>query len=146
MNKDRIKNIVYYFVLYLIAGIMLFSGISKIIDPTPLIETLKLTAKLPEDIFIIIATILPIIEIVLGLLIILKIKPKPVMFATVVLFAAFLVFSIYGTIVGMNNDCGCFGSLAKSEIGWRMVGRNVLFIALSAFLLMRNIKPLIRVN
>ena len=131
MNKERAKNIAYYAGLYLIAGVLLFSGISKILDPMPLIETLKLVAKLPEDILIIIATILPIIEIGLGILIVLKIKPKPVLIATLALFAMFFVFSVYGTIIGLKNDCGCFGSIVKSEIGWWMVGRNLCFLVLT---------------
>jgi len=128
MNRDKVKNILYYAGFYLLAGVLLFSGISKIIDPMPLIETLKLVTKLPEEFLIIIATVLPVIEIGLGLLIILRIKPKPVLLATLILFSAFFVFSVYGTIVGIKNDCGCFGSLVKSEIGWGMVGRNTILL------------------
>ena len=138
MNRDKVKNILYYAGFYLIAGVLLFSGISKIIDPIPLIETLKLVAKLPEDIFIIIATVLPIIEIGLGLLIIMRIKPKPVLLTTLILFGAFLAFSIYGTIIGMKNDCGCFGSLVKSEIGWGMMGRNIFLLVVN-ILIVNNI-------
>ena len=136
MNREKAKNIAYYAGLYLIAGVLLLSGISKIIDPMPLIETLKLVAKLPEDILIIIATILPIIEIGLGVLIVLKIKPKPVLMATLALFAFFFVFSVYGTIIGLKNDCGCFGSIVKSEIGWWMVGRNMLLQVISFLMLL----------
>jgi len=129
MKKENVMNILYHAGLYLIAGVLLFSGISKIIDPMPLIETLKLVASLPEEFLIIIATILPVIEIGLGVMLVLKIKPKPVQLATLILFGAFLAFSIYGTIIGMKNDCGCFGSIVKSEIGWGMVGRNMLVFA-----------------
>ena len=135
MNKERAKNIAYYAGLYLIAGVLLFSGISKILDPMPLIETLKLVAKLPEDILIIIATILPILEIGLGILIVLKIKPNQVLIATLALFALFFAFSVYGTIIGLKNDCGCFGSIVKSEIGWWMVGRNSCFLIVNTIIL-----------
>lgn len=132
------RNIAYHSGLYLIAGVLLLSGISKIIDPMPLIETVKLVFGLPEEILILTATILPIIEIGFGLLIILKIKPKPVLFSTLVLFFAFFAFSVYGTIVGLKNDCGCFGSLVKSEIGWWMVIRNTTFTAISIFTITLN--------
>lgn len=125
---NSLKNIAYAIGLYLITGVLLFSGISKIIDPLPLIETLKLVLNLPENMLIIIATILPIVEISLGVLLVLKIQPKTVLLATLVLFAGFFLFSVYGTIVGLKNDCGCFGSILKSEIGWRMVERNALLL------------------
>jgi len=125
------KRITYHTGLYFLAAVLLISGISKIIDPIPLIETLKAFAKLPEDILILIVTILPVIEMGLGILLVLKIKPKPVLLGTLLLFAAFLAFSIYGTIIGMKNDCGCFGSLVKSQIGWGMVGRNIIMFLTS---------------
>jgi len=134
ISRANTKNIIYYVCLYLVAGVLLLSGISKIIDPMPLIEMLKLVVGLPEEFLIILATILPIIEIGLSLLLVLKTKPKPVQLATLVLFGAFLIFSIYGTIAGMNNNCGCFGGLIKSEIGWGMVGRNVLLLMVAAYI------------
>ncbi|MBA4317885.1 MAG: methylamine utilization protein [Flavobacterium sp.] len=124
-------NICYY----LITGVLLFSGISKILDPMPLNETIKFTANLPEELLIIIATLLPLIEISLGLLMVLRIKPKPVLLVTLILFAAFFLFSVYGTITGLKNDCGCFGSLVKSEIGWWMVIRNLLFLIAGVFII-----------
>lgn len=123
-----IKSIAYTAGYYLIAGVLLFSGISKILDPMPLIETLKLVANLPEHLIIGISCLLPIIEISLGILLVLKIKPKLVLPVVLVLFASFSLFSVYGTVVGLKNDCGCFGSLVKSEIGWGMVVRNMLLL------------------
>jgi uncharacterized membrane protein YphA (DoxX/SURF4 family) len=130
IKSSNIKSSAYSIGYYLIAVVLLFSGISKILNPIPLIETLKLIAKVPEEMLIIVAAVLPIVEISLGVLLILKLKPKPVLLTTLVLFAAFFLFSVYGTIVGLKNDCGCFGSLVKSEIGWGMIYRNgmLLFI------------------
>ncbi|MFA3783941.1 MauE/DoxX family redox-associated membrane protein [Melioribacteraceae bacterium 4301-Me] len=54
---------------------MLFSGVSKIIDINPLIETLK-EVKLPHDLIITIAILLPITEVGLGIILLLKIKTK----------------------------------------------------------------------
>lgn len=133
-----VKNIAYAAGYYLIAGVLLFSGISKILDPMPLIETLKLVLNLPEEYLIAISSVLPIIEITLGIALILKIKPKLVLLLTSVLFAAFFLFSFYGTVVGLKNDCGCFGSIVKSEIGWWMVGRNLLFIIINIFIMKKN--------
>ena len=131
------KNIIFHIGLYLIAGVLLISGISKIADPLPFIETVKAFTGLSEEIIILAATILPVLEIGLGILLILKIKLKPALLVTLILFGGFLAFSIYGTIMGMNNDCGCFGSLVKSQIGWGMVGRNILFTIIVALIHLR---------
>ena len=123
---------------YLIAGVLLLSGVSKIIDPWPMIETLKLVAHLPEEFLVTISAILPIIEITLGITLILKVKPKLVLLLTLVLFAAFFLFSVYGTIVGLKNDCGCFGSIVKSEIGWWMIIRNLFLLSILLLLIKKN--------
>ena len=130
INLSLLPRIAYYSGIYIVAAVLLISGISKILDPMPLIETLKAFIKLPEDITILIATILPVLEIGLALLLMLEIKPKPVLYGTLILFTLFLAFSVYGTIKGMNNDCGCFGSLVKSQIGWGMIGRNAILFVL----------------
>jgi putative oxidoreductase len=143
----KYRHYVYCAGLYLIAAVLIFSGISKIMDPMPLIETFKLVAMIPEEVCIIIAAVLSLLEIGLGLLLMFRCKPKLVLSVTLVLFAVFLAFSIYGTIVGMNNDCGCFGRIIKSEIGWKMVGRNIIILlAIIGVNKLQKKEPLIRVN
>jgi len=117
---ELIWRILYYF----IAVVLLFSGISKIIDPTPMMETMKVAFKVNESLLILTATFLPIIEIALGLMLVFNVQTKKVLFAVTVLFFCFFVFSVYGTIIGLNNDCGCFGNLVKGEFGLVMIIRN----------------------
>jgi len=50
--------------------------------------------------------------------------------AIVILFAAFLIFAIYGTIKGFDIDCGCFGSGISSQFGIMMIIRNLVFLLL----------------
>ena len=110
------SKILHNIMLYFIAGVLLVSGIAKIADPMPMIETLKALTSLGENLIILATTLLPIIEIGLGILLVLRIGPKIVLFCTLILFGAFLAFSIYGTLMGISNDCGCFGSLVKSDL------------------------------
>lgn len=130
--------VVYAIGCYSISAVLLFSGITKIIDPWPLIETLKLLANMPEHFLIAISAILPIIEITLAITLILKIKPNIVLYAILALFASFLLFSVYGTIIGLKNNCGCFGSLMKSEIGWWMIFRNLVLLGAVIILIKKN--------
>ena len=129
--KPDVSTVLYTSVYYLIAAVLLFSGIVKILDPLPLLETLKLITIVPESLQIIIATLLPIVEIGLAVLMLLKIKSKITLIAVTGLFASFLAFSIYGMAVGFGGDCGCFGDVLKSDFGFWMILRNTIFLLLS---------------
>jgi hypothetical protein len=115
---------------YFICAVLLFSGITKIIDPTPMIETMKAAFKVNENLLILAATVLPLVEIVLGLMLVLKIQTKKTLLAATVLFFGFFVFSVYGTVIGLNTDCGCFGTTIKSNFGLGMVLRNSFFFSI----------------
>lgn len=125
-------GVLYYF----IAAVLLFSGVNKIIDPTPMIETInhvpllqKVTEILPfGEVW---WGLLPIIEIALGLLLVLKIQTKKTLLAITVLFFGFFALSVYGTIIGLRTDCGCFGGAVKSEFGWGMIVRNLILLVLA---------------
>ncbi|MFA3783942.1 hypothetical protein ABRY23_12855 [Melioribacteraceae bacterium 4301-Me] len=44
------------------------------------------------------------------------------------------MFSVYGVVMGIEKDCGCFGNAVKSDFGWGMVGRNLLLLMTTIFL------------
>ncbi|PIQ08944.1 MAG: methylamine utilization protein [Ignavibacteriales bacterium CG18_big_fil_WC_8_21_14_2_50_31_20] len=119
-NFELIWRSFYYFIVI----VLLFSGISKIVNPMPMLETMKAVFKVNESLLILAATILPIIEIGFGLMLVFNILTKKTLFAVTILFFCFFAFSVYGTIIGLNNDCGCFGNLVKSEFGPVMIIRN----------------------
>lgn len=124
-----------YLAYYIIAFILLVSGIIKIISPENFLNTLNTTLNfLSESIIILIAAALPVIEIALGLMLVLRTKVKETLAAAVILFSIFLLFSIYGTIAGFGVDCGCFGTVIKNEFGILMIGRNFVLLLISLLL------------
>ncbi|AFH48388.1 Hypothetical protein IALB_0676 [Ignavibacterium album JCM 16511] len=128
--KQKFYTVSYYF----IAVILLVSGVSKIINPENFIKVLNVTLGfLGENIIVLTATALPVIEIALGLMLMLKIKVKEVLIATLLLFSAFALFAIYGFISGFYVDCGCFGTVLKNEFGILMIGRNLFFVVISFY-------------
>ncbi|MCF8357070.1 MAG: hypothetical protein K9H48_21725, partial [Melioribacteraceae bacterium] len=60
-GKREFEKILFNFSYYLISGVLLFSGITKLIDPAPLIETLKAIQLFPDEIVIFISTILQLV-------------------------------------------------------------------------------------
>jgi len=135
LKEIKIKKYIYIVSFYLIAAVLLFSGVAKIIDPLPLIDILKLITFIPESLHVLIATLLPVIEIGLAVLIIMKIKPKATFSVVTIMFLLFLGISIYGTALGFGTDCGCFGKAVTSSFGWGMVGRNTMFFIISLYLI-----------
>ena len=134
IKKYGIIKILYNVSFYMITAVLLISGIAKIIDPLPLLNTLKQITFLPTELQIIIAALLPVVEIGLALLLLMKIKLNITKKAVVFLFGIFLITSLYGTLAGFGTDCGCFGNTIKSGFGWGMVGRNTIFLILSLIL------------
>ena len=63
IRKQSLYRVIYHILFYFISVILLFSGISKIIDPLPTVETLKAAFKLSDEKNLLIATALPIVEI-----------------------------------------------------------------------------------
>ena len=108
-------------VIKIILGlILLFSGIAKIADPSKAVNLMLEFNIIPEALILIIISALPVLEILIGVLLVSGMYHKSAVIFALILFSGFLIISIYGTIIGLNSDCGCFGSVIKSRIGWRM--------------------------
>jgi hypothetical protein len=106
---------------YLLAGILAFSGVAKLIDASGLISTLQQLSFLNETMTVWIATLLPILEIGLAVALFLQWKPRVTLATTTLLFAGFLSFAVYGFYMGMAGDCSCFGNLVESRFGRAML-------------------------
>ena len=115
----------YVRVVRIMLGIVLiFSGITKIEDPSKAVDLMLEFKAIPLVLILPVVSILPVLEILIGVLLVSGMYPKFAVISELVLFLGFFLISIYGTIIGMNSDCGCFGSVIKSRIGWGMVVRN----------------------
>jgi len=110
-----------------------------------MLETIKAVINVSEELQIAAATILPLIEITLGVILLLRIRVKETFNAVTVIFVFFFLFSVYGlvrhpfggTVIGLENDCGCFGKAVESSFGIVTVIRNLLFLALSLLVLIK---------
>lgn len=139
-TKENILPGILSLAYYFIALVLLISGISKILNPENILTTLNVTLNLiGENITILIATALPVIEVSLSLMLLFKIKVKAALLITLILFIGFLLFAVYGFIAGFDVDCGCFGENLKSRIGILLILRNILLTSIVIFII-NNIK------
>ena len=134
-EPNSVLTILSTFVYYLIAVVFVISGISKILNPENFLKVLNITVSFfGENIIILIATLLPVIEIALGMMLVLKIRIKETLIATTILMTIFLIYAIYGTVKGFDTDCGCFGSSVESNFGTLMIIRNIVLMLSSLIL------------
>ncbi len=106
VKNTHLFNIGKYCCYYFMIGILLISGITKLFNPSSFTNTLEVFNTRTPSINIFIATILPIIEIFVSIMLLIKIYVKYVLIITSILFFFFFVLSIYGYYIGLTNDCG----------------------------------------
>ena len=110
----------------ILGGVMCVAGGSKIAmgDRWP-VEAQALGA--PK----LIAPIVPWIEIALGALLIVQLKPEVVGALSVALLVAFTLLIMRQLQKGERPVCACFGSWSSKPLSWNHVARNAGFIALA---------------
>ena len=143
-RKGVLLSATYSIMYYFIVGLLLFSGVSKIIDPMPMIETINqvpvlqtITESLPfGEVW---WGFLPIVEIALALMMLLKYKQRITLITINVLFFFFFLFAIYGTVIGLHIDCGCFSNVVRSELGITMILRNLTLTTIVLWLVIKSL-------
>ncbi len=133
------KNLIIYALKYFLAAVLITSGIFKILNPLPAIESVKAIGVFSEDIAVAAISFFPFVELFIAYSLIFYNNQKIVGLSVLLLFGAFFVFSIYGYIIGLDVDCGCFGSLIESRFGIGMIIRNLIFLLLAVvYLVLSN--------
>jgi len=132
LSVGKLAQLISVFSYYFIAVVLLASGIGKVIEPSGFLNTLNSSFSfLGENIVILIASVIPLMEVSIGILLLLKIRVKEALHVACGLFGLFTLFAIYGFAYGLEDDCGCFGTTLGSEFGIGMIIRNSIFFTLS---------------
>lgn len=76
-----------------------------------------------------VAQTVPLVEIVLGALLLVQVARHPLAWCAVALFVAFTVLLVVRLAQGRRPPCACFGSLSARPIGPGHLARNAVFIA-----------------
>jgi hypothetical protein len=143
MKKEHIIILIQYLFRFILGGLLIFAGILKVQDNTTLFESVAYIPWLTIGIKSLIIDFLPYVEIAAGSLLIFKIFDRVVLPLNALIYLSFLIFAIWGLSTGIEMDCGCFGDLDSSsligallgsEMGWKMVIRNSIFMLMIGFL------------
>ncbi|MFV0633725.1 MauE/DoxX family redox-associated membrane protein [Demequina sp.] len=120
------------------AGILFAAAIPKLQDIPQSVRAVRAYQLLPESVVPFVGTMLPYVEIALGLLLLLGLFTRTASIIWLAMMAAFLTGVIWAWSTGLSIDCGCFGGGGEVEAGTTNYPSHVLerlgFIALGTFL------------
>ena len=122
-------------------GVWIVAGALKLPDPAGSVRAVRAYDLLPEAVVPTVGHLLPILEVVVGLLLLAGLLTRPAAVVSSLLFVAFVVGIAAAWARGLQIDCGCFGGGgydedATDKYPWE-IARDVGLLALSAWLVVR---------
>ena len=128
-------GIIFKCLPFVIGGIFLYAGLSKVVDPASFAESIDNYRILPWKVAVVVALYLPWLEIVCGLCIAMR---RLYLGALVVLTGASIIFMlalISAIFRGLNINCGCFGQHGSHTPGTALAIDVFLLAALLSLLI-----------
>jgi len=101
--SDRVARV-------LLGGIFLYAGVTKFGDPQGLADSIYTYDLLPQTLINPLAAGLPVLEMVLGTMLLCGLARRVSATLTVLLYATFVFALGQAMIRGLKIDCGCFGN------------------------------------
>ncbi|MDR0927853.1 MAG: DoxX family membrane protein [Ignavibacteria bacterium] len=121
-----------------VAGVFIFTGISKIIEPTLFAKDIANYDMLWSLLINLMAIILPWLELITGILFLFGIQPKP---NAILIAAMLLLFNIAVGVAwarGLDIHCGCYAAVAEEAVGIGKLAENFALLAGVAFVFFFN--------
>jgi putative oxidoreductase len=136
-TKHRTSNIVWRIVDFIVAGIFIYAGALKVLDPVQFAIDIDNYKILPWTISVGLAFYLPWLEIFSGLALILRRLYLGGLSILTGLVAVFLVATIAAKVRGLDITCGCFGHASQN---WSFPTHLALDLALLGVLLVLSLR------
>ena len=120
----------------LVGGVWVAAGALKVTDPAGSVRAVRAYDLLPEAIVPTVGPLLPLTEIVIGVLLILGLLTRAAAVVSALLFVAFIVGIAAAWARGLQIDCGCFGGGgfdedARDKYPWEIARDVGLLVATS---------------
>lgn len=143
MSAARIRAAVHLFCRAFPAALLLWAGVAKAFDRQAAILAIDAYDVLPDAAVRVLATVLPWVEIVVGVLLILGLFTRFAGIATGALAVLFIAAMGQAKARGLQIDCGCFGGGgAGVGVSWWDLLRDVPILLSGAYLAVRPRGPL----
>lgn len=122
-------------------GVWIVAGALKLPDPAASVRAVRAYDLLPEAVVPTVGHLLPVVEVVVGVLLVLGLLTRPAAVVSSLLFVAFIIGIASAWARGMSIDCGCFGgggfdADARDKYPGE-IARDVALLAASVWLVVR---------
>ena len=116
-----------------VGGVWIVAGGLKITDPAQSVAAVRAYELLPGDLATPVGQLLPVVEVVIGLMLVFGLLTRGAAVLSAVLFGLFIVGIVSVWARGINIDCGCFGGGgadpdAASKYPWEIARDTVLLV------------------
>ena len=115
-------------------GVWIYAGALKLPDPAQSVQAVRAYQLLPSSVVSPVGQLLPILEIVVGVMLVLGLLTRGAAVISALLFVAFIfgIASVWAR--GIEIDCGCFGGggydpHASSSYPWEIARDVALLLA-----------------
>lgn len=120
-----------------VGGVWIYAGAIKLPDPDQSVAAVRAYELLPGDLAVTVGHLLPMLEVVVGGMLVLGLLARGAAAVSAVLFVAFIIGIASVWARGMEIDCGCFGGGgydpdASSKYPWE-IARDAALLALSLY-------------
>lgn len=140
-----IRDVIGLLARFGLAAVFLTSGILKATDPRTTVVAVRGYDVFPESLVVIIAGVLPYLEIALGVLLVLGLATRLAAVLCAILLVGFIAGVISAAARGLSIDCGCFGGGGDVEAGQTAytaeILRDVGLLVLAGLLIVRPGTP-----
>ena len=119
--------------LRIIVGcVFIFASIDKISDPQAFAASINNYRIISGSVALLVATILPWVELLSGLGVLLGVFARGSAFLTLTMLVAFTALVLSAMFRGLDISCGCFTQdPAAGKIGWMKIGENAILVLMN---------------
>ncbi len=126
-------------------GVWIAAGLIKLPDPAASVRAVRAYDLLPESAVTLVGHGLPLLEILVGLLLVAGLLTRPAAVVSALLLVAFVIGIASAWARGLEIECGCFGGGGAKEgvssaYPWE-IARDIGLLALSGWLVWRPVTP-----
>ncbi len=144
-RSEVVRDVVGLLARFGLAGVWLISGYLKAVDPRTTVVAVRGYQIFPEPLVVPFATVLPYLEIALGLLLVAGLATRLAAVLSAVILVAFIAGVISAAARGLSIDCGCFGGggeVAADQTAYvQEILRDLGFLVLAGYLVIRPDTP-----
>jgi putative oxidoreductase len=111
--RPRTSNILWRIVDVIVAGIFIYAGVLKVLDPVQFAHDIDNYKILPWPISAALAFYLPWLEIFCGLALVVRFLYRGALSILTALIVVFTLATIAAKVRGLDITCGCFGHASQ---------------------------------